>query len=80
MAPEKGDRVVWWDAEGRCWREHKVVRIDEATGGCCHVYAASSRCGLLRDYVEEAQLVSKTAEQAMRAVPTGTRWRLGYTA
>lgn len=49
VAPEKGDRLVWWDAEGRCWR----------------------------DYVEEVQLVSKTAEQAMRAVLAGTRWRLG---
>ncbi|MEE8722428.1 MAG: hypothetical protein SOI38_05510 [Eggerthellaceae bacterium] len=80
MAPEKGDRVVWWDAEGRCWREHEVVRIDEETGGCCHVYAESSLCELLRDYVEEAQLVSKTAEQAMRAVLIGTRWWLGYMA
>jgi phage minor structural protein len=77
VAPEKGDRLVWWDAEGRCWREHEVVRTDETTGGCCHVYAESSLCELLRDYVEEVQLVSKTAEQAMRAVLAGTRWRLG---
>lgn len=77
VAPEKGNRIVWWDAEGRAWREHEVVRTDEATGGACHVYAESSLCELLRDYVEEAQLVSRTADQAMRAVLAGTRWRLG---
>lgn len=77
MAPEKGDRLVWRDPDTGAWREHEVVRTDEATGAACHVYAESSLCELLRDYVEECQLVSKTAEQAMTAALASTRWSLG---
>lgn len=42
-----------------------------------HVYAESSLCELLRDFVEEEQLVAKTATQAMGAVLGHTRWSLG---
>jgi hypothetical protein len=76
MVPEKGDRLVWRDPDTGAWREHEVVRTDEATGTACHVYAESSLCELLRDNVEECQLVSKTAEQAMGAVLASTRWAL----
>lgn len=77
LAPEKGDRILWRDPEDGRWREQEVVRTDEATGGACHVYAESSLCELLRDYVEEEQLVAKTAVQAMGVVLGHTRWELG---
>jgi phage minor structural protein len=77
LAPEKGDRLVWRDPETGAWREHEVVRTDEATGTCCHVYAESSLCELLRDYVVEEQLVARTAAQAMSTVLGVTRWSLG---
>lgn len=77
VAPEKGDRVVWRDPDTGAWREHEVVRTDEETAGVAHVYAESSLCELLRDYVEEEQSVSKTATQAMTAVLRHTRWSLG---
>lgn len=76
-APGKGDRIVWRDPESGAWREHEVVRTDEAEGGLCRVYAESSLCELLRDYVEEEQLVSRTAAQAMAAVLSHTRWSPG---
>ena len=76
-APGKGDRIVWRDPESSAWREHEVVRTDEAEGGACRVYAESSLCELLRDYVVEEQLVGRTAAQAMAAVLARTRWSLG---
>lgn len=76
-APQKGDRLVWRDPDTGTWREHEVVRTGEATGAACHVYAENSLCELLRDYVEEAQLVSKSAEQAMSMVLASSRWLLG---
>jgi phage minor structural protein len=76
-APEKGDRLLWIDPESGAWREHEVVRTDEGADGACHVYAESSLCELLRDYVVEEQLVSRTGEQAMSAILSCTRWELG---
>ena len=77
VAPEKGDRLVWRDPDTGAWREHEVVRTDEETAGIAHVYAESSLCELLRDFVEEEQLVAKTVSQAMAAVVAHTRWSLG---
>lgn len=76
-APEKGDRLLWRDPQDGCWREHVVVRTDEALGLPAHVYAESSLCELLGDFVEEAQLVSKTAAQALATVLAGSRWQVG---
>lgn len=77
VAPEKGDRLVWRDPDTGAWREHEVVRTNEETAGIAHVYAESSLCELLRDFVEEEQLVAKTVSQAMAAVVAHTRWSLG---
>ena len=76
-APEKGDRLLWRDPGDGCWREHVVVRTDEPLGGPAHVYAEWALCELLRDFVEEAQLVSRTAEQALAAVLANTRFEMG---
>ena len=76
-APEKGDRLLWRDPDDDCWREHVVVRTDEPLGGPAHVYAEWALSELLRDFVEEAQLVSRTAEQALGAVLANTRFELG---
>lgn len=76
-APSKGDRIVWLDPEEGVWREHEVVRVDDVSGGVAHVYAESSICELLRDFIDEAQLVLKTAAQAMAAALAPTRWALG---
>ena len=77
VAPEKGDRLLWRDPDDDCWREHVVVRTDEPLGGPAHVYAEWALSELLRDFVEEAQLVSRTAEQALGAVLANTRFELG---
>ena len=77
-APEKGDRLLWRDPDDDCWREHVVVRTDEPLGGPAHVYAEWALSELLRDFVEEAQLVSRTAEQALAAVLANTRFELGF--
>lgn len=77
VAPEKGDRLVWRDPDTGACREHEVVRTDEETAGIAHVYAESSLCELLRDFVEEEQLVAKTVSQAMAVVVAHTRWSLG---
>lgn len=76
-APEKGERLLWSDSTDGVWREHVVVRTDEPLGGPAHVYAESSLCELLGDFVEEEQLVAKTAEQALTAVLAHTRWTVG---
>ena len=76
-APEKGERLLWRDPQDGCWREHVVVRTDEPLGAPAHVYAESSLCELLGDFVEEAQLVGKTATQALAAVLAHTRWTVG---
>ena len=55
--PAKGDRLLWQD-DGT-WREHVVVRTDEPLEGLCSVYAESSLCELLDDFIEEQHLVSK---------------------
>lgn len=76
--PSKGDRLLWLD--GSTWREHVVVRTDEPVAGLCSVYAESSLCELLDDFIEEAQLVSRTAAQALAAVLAPTRWGVAYCA
>ena len=77
LAPEKGERLLWRDPTDGVWREHVVVRTDEPLGGPAHVYAESSLCELLGDFVEEIQLVSKTAAQALASVLGVTRWSVG---
>ncbi len=77
VAPEKGERILWRDPDDGCWREYVVVRTDEPLGGPAHVYAEWALSELLRDFVEEAQLVSRTAEQALAAVLANTRFELG---
>ena len=76
--PDKGDRLLWLD--GETWREHVVVRTEEPIAGLCSVYAESSLCELLDDFVEEVQLSYKTAEQALMAVLANTRWSVAYCA
>ena len=76
-APEKGERLLWRDPADGVWREHVVVRTDEPLGAPAHVYAESSLCELLGDFVEEEQLVSKTAQQALASVLGVTRWAVG---
>lgn len=76
-APEKGERLLWRDPVEGCWREHVVVRTDEALGLPAHVYAESSLCELLGDFIEERQLVAKTAAQALAAALAPTRWAAG---
>ena len=48
--------------------------------GLCSVYAESSLCELLDDFVEEVQLSYKTASQALAAVLAPTRWSVAYCA
>ncbi|WP_417134893.1 phage tail spike protein [Rubneribacter badeniensis] len=76
-APEKGERLLWRDPVEGAWREHVVVRTDEPLGLPAHVYAESSLCELLGDFIEESQLVEKTAAQALAAVLAPTRWTAG---
>lgn len=70
--PAKGDRLLWRD--GVVWREHVVVHTDEPLEGLCSVYAESSLCELLDDFIEEQHLVSRTARQALTVVLAPTRW------
>jgi len=72
--PAKGDRLLWRD--GETWREHVVVRTDEPLEGLCSVYAESSLCELLDDFIEEQHLVSRTARQALAVVLAPTRWSI----
>lgn len=76
-APEKGERLLWRDPADGVWHEHVVVRTDEPLGAPAHVYAESSLCELLGDFVEEAQLVAKTASEALAAALAPTRWAVG---
>lgn len=76
--PAKGDRLLWLD--GETWREHVVVRTEEPLEGLCSVYAESSLCEMLDDFIDEAQLVSRTARQALTAVLAPTRWSIAYCA
>lgn len=57
-----------------------MVRTDEPVAGLCSVYAESSLCELLDDFIEEAQLVSRTAAQALAAVLAPTRWSVAHCA
>ncbi len=72
--PTKGDRLLWRD--GSVWHEHVVVRTDEPLEGLCSVYAESSLCELLDDFIEEEHLVSRTAAQALAVALAPTRWAL----
>ena len=76
-APAKGDRLLWRDPDSGAWREHVVVRTDEPLRGACRVYAESSLSEMLLDFIEMAQLVSRTAEQALAAALAPTRWEAG---
>lgn len=75
--PAKGDRLLWRDPEDGRWREHVVVRTDEVLDGPCEVYAESSLCDLLADYVVELHLVGAKLTEALAKVLAGTRW--GWT-
>lgn len=72
--PTKYDRIVWRDPEDARWREHVVIRTDEAAGGVCEVYAESSLCDLLAGYIEEERLSSASVVEALQTVLSGTRW------
>ena len=76
--PAKGDRLLWLD--GSTWREHVVVRTEEPMAGLCNVYAESSLCEMLDDFVEEVQLSYRTATQALTAILATTRWSIAYCA
>lgn len=79
-APAKGDRLLWRDPDAGTWREHVVVSTDEPLRGACRVYAESSLCEMLLDFIEISQLVSRTAEQALAAALAPTRWVAGTVA
>ena len=74
--PDKGDRLLWLD--GDVWREHVVVRTEEPMAGVCNVYAESSLCEMLDDFIEDSQLVNKTALQALTAALAPTRWLIEH--
>lgn len=74
-APAKGDRLLWHD--GETWREHVVVRTDEPLEGLCSVYAESSLCELLDDFIEEEHLVNRTAAQALGTALSHSRFTVG---
>ena len=73
--PSKGDRLVWKD--GATWREHVVVRIEEPLVGPCEVYAESSFCEMLGDYIVERRLVNSSTENALSVALETTRWDAG---
>lgn len=73
--PAKGDRLLWQD--GATWREHVVVRTDEPLEGLCSVYAESSLCELLDDFIEEEHLVNRTAAQALGVALSRSRFSVG---
>lgn len=75
--PTKGDRLLWRDPEDRRWREHVVVRTDEPLQGPCEVYAESSLCDLLDDYLVEVHLTKAKLTEALAKVLANTRW--GWT-
>ncbi|MBQ9000627.1 MAG: phage tail protein [Eggerthellaceae bacterium] len=74
--PDKGDRLLWLD--GETWREHVVVRTEEPMAGVCNVYAESSLCEMLDDFIEDSQLVNRTALQALTAALAPTRWLIEH--
>lgn len=76
-APEKGDRILWRDPDGRAWREHEVVEISQGPNGTCHVSAEGSLCELLRDYVVSEQIAQKTPSEALERILAHTRWEPG---
>ena len=76
--PAKGDRLLWLD--GSTWREHVVIRTEEPMAGLCNVYAESSLCEMLDDFIEEVQLSYRTATQALTAILAPTRWSIAYCA
>ena len=73
--PEKYDRILWRDPQDGRWREHVVVRTDEALGAACEVYAESSLCDLLGSYVEEERVSDLGLYGALGVVLEGTRWQ-----
>lgn len=75
--PDKGDRIVWQDPESDIWHEHEVVRVIEPEQGPTKVHAEASFCELLRDFVVEAQLVTRTTAQALETVLANSRWTVG---
>ncbi len=75
--PEKGDRLVWHDDLDGVWREFSVVRTDEPLEGMCRVYAESSLCELLDDFIEETVLTNATVTAALTAALASSRWAVG---
>lgn len=78
--PAKGDRLVWHDGLDGRWREFVVVRTDEPLEGLCSVYAESSLCELLDDFIEDTVLVNATAMRALTAALANSRWAVGTCA
>ena len=79
--PAKGDRLLWLDTrtvlDGPTWREHVVVRTDEPLEGPCEVYAESSLCEMMGDFIEDRRLVGARANEALAVVLEPTRWTAG---
>lgn len=79
--PAKGERLLWHDDADGCWREHVVVRTDEPLEGPCEVYAESSLCELLDDYVEEVHISEANSQDAATKLlgAAGSRWEVDKT-
>lgn len=77
LAPVKEDLLLWRDPDDGRWREHVVVRTDETWGGSAHVYAKSALSEFLGEFVEDRQLMLKTPDAGLAAVPEATRWEAG---
>lgn len=71
---QKGDRLLWFD-DGE-WREHVVVRTDQTAPLMTEVYAESSLCEMLDDFIEEEHLTARTAFQALGYALAPTRWEI----
>lgn len=77
-APALGDRILWRDPDGSPrWREHVVTRVDERERGRVLVRAEGSVRELALEFVEERQLVRRTAWEALCAALEGTTWSPG---
>lgn len=77
-APRPGDRILWMDPDGwPQWREHVVTSTEERDPGRALVRAEGSVRELSLDFVEERQLVRRTAGEALDAALEGTAWARG---
>ncbi len=78
--PEKYDRILWWDVQESCWREHIVRETRSGFDGMCKVVADSTMSELKLDFMEACRFENVAYSDVLKWFIPYTRFAAGSCA